>query len=83
MFNQGLRQKSLFEAIKNKIINNAVVEANYNLKFLLSVNILQTNINSVFFQIKKVKPGTEITIKFADNEQRVMFLSYCLTDAET
>ena len=37
----------------------------------------------MMFQMKKVKPGTEVATKFAENEWIVMFLSYCLTDAET
>ncbi len=62
--------------------NNAVAGADPNLQFHLSVDSSQIGIGGVLFQIKRMKPGIEAATKFAENQQILLFLSYCLTDVE-
>lgn len=60
------------------ITNNVIVEIDANLQFDFSVAISKIGICMILFQIKRVSLSIEITIKFVENEQIVIFFLYQL-----
>lgn len=83
LFTWGPKQEKLFEIMKNAICENAMTAADLTSQYHLAVDASQNAVGGVLFQLRDVPPETKATSKVLSSERIVMFISFCLGDAET
>lgn len=79
----GIEQQASFDYIKNTIARNMTAGTDYECQFHLAVDTSPTGIGGVLFQLVDIPPNTEALLKYCDQEQIVMFMSFQLNNTET
>ena len=83
LFKWESEQKMIFKKIKQTVCKNILTEKDLNLQYYLAIDVSETEIRNILFQLEKMSVRSIISHKTCWCEKIVMFMSFTFIDTET